>query len=139
MASSNSNPFDGAPIIHTYTRAEAIADGVLVDATSTAAEAGFKHPVALTRAVWEDCVAWDERDSRRQTMQDESGRLWDVVWMARVGIGRARAGGSVLLYTLYRIPRGGRGVRPRLVALKLVCGPGDEGEPVITIMQPEED
>ena len=24
----------------------------------------------------------------------------------------------------------------RLVSLKMICGPGDEGEPVITIMQP---
>jgi hypothetical protein len=28
---------------------------------------------------------------------------------------------------------------PALVRLKAVCGPGDRGEPVITIMLPEED
>jgi hypothetical protein len=27
----------------------------------------------------------------------------------------------------------------RLVTLKAMCGPGDQGEPVITIMLPEED
>jgi hypothetical protein len=26
-----------------------------------------------------------------------------------------------------------------LVQLKAVCGPGDEGEPVITVMMPDED
>jgi hypothetical protein len=26
-----------------------------------------------------------------------------------------------------------------LVALKAVCGPGDDGEPVLTVMTPEED
>jgi len=29
--------------------------------------------------------------------------------------------------------------RARLVTLKALCGPGDDGEPVITIMLPEED
>ena len=28
---------------------------------------------------------------------------------------------------------------PPLVRLKAVCGPGDHGEPVITVMTPEED
>ena len=28
---------------------------------------------------------------------------------------------------------------PPLVRLKAVCGPGDEGEPVITILMPDED
>jgi hypothetical protein len=38
--------------IHSYSRAQAIADGVLVDVT--AKEAGFKYqPVALTRAVFD--------------------------------------------------------------------------------------
>jgi hypothetical protein len=32
---------------------------------------------------------------------------------------------------------GGR--RVRLLTLKAVCGPGDDGEPVVTIMYPEED
>ena len=35
-------------VISTYTRAQAIEDGVLVDVGSTAQEAGFKWPVALT-------------------------------------------------------------------------------------------
>ncbi len=33
-------------VISTYTRAQAIEDGVLVDAGSMAQEAGFKWPVA---------------------------------------------------------------------------------------------
>ena len=45
-------------VISTYSRAQAIEDGVLIDAGSMASEAGFKWPVALTSAVWADCVAW---------------------------------------------------------------------------------
>ena len=33
---------DRLPIIHSYTRADAIADGVLIDVTNEAREAGFK-------------------------------------------------------------------------------------------------
>ncbi len=88
MANHNSTPPEGglfhpSDLISSYTRAQAIADGVLVDVTETAKEAGFRCPVALTRAAWADCVAWSEADTRRQVPQDEAGRLWDVLWMAR--------------------------------------------------------
>lgn len=126
-------------VIYSYTRAQAIADGMLVDVSKTAKEAGFRWPVALTHAAWEECVAWDDKDSKRQTYQDQSGRLWDVVWMAFVAIRVAPAGGSELCFKLNRVPRGGRATRARLTTLKLVCGPGDDGDPVITIMLPTED
>ncbi|WTE31817.1 hypothetical protein OH735_00045 [Streptomyces sp. NBC_01618] len=44
---------DPDEIIHAYTRARALADGVLVAADADLArEAGFRVPVALTSAVW---------------------------------------------------------------------------------------
>ena len=48
--------FDNEDIVHRYTRADALADGVLVDVSAVAREAGIKFPVALTRAAWERCV-----------------------------------------------------------------------------------
>jgi hypothetical protein len=68
------NPAFREPI-STYSRAQAIEEGVLVDGGPTAREAGFRMPVALTAAVWADCVAWSEKDSRKQVHQDQSGRL----------------------------------------------------------------
>jgi len=127
----------GEPI-HSYTREQAIEDGFLVDATETAREAGFCIPVALTRAAWEDCVEWNEADSKRQTYQDLSGRLWDVVNMAFFAAHMGKKQSS-LLYQVYRIPRGGRGKKARRVMLKSMVGPGDQGEPVVTIMLPNED
>ena len=62
-------------VIFTYTRAQAIEDGVLVDPGPMAQEAGFKLPVALTSAVWADCVAWNDDDSRKKPFQDQPGRL----------------------------------------------------------------
>jgi hypothetical protein len=127
----------GEPI-HTYTRAQAIGDGMLVDVSETAAEAGFRVPVAMTRAAWADCVKWSETDSKRQIYQDEAGRLWDVLFMA-MNAARRGGGRQTLQFQIYRVPRGGRGTRPLLVELVASIGPGDLGEPVITIMQPGED
>jgi type I site-specific restriction endonuclease len=38
-------------VIFSYTRAQAIADRVLIDVTPTALEAGFRFPVATTAAL----------------------------------------------------------------------------------------
>lgn len=132
-----------AEIIHAYTRAQALADGELVDAGPAAREAGFIWPVAMTRSVWVDCVQWDEGDRERKpgAGQDEAGRLWDVLSMARFAIKRTRPGegGQRLEFEVLRVPRTGRGLRPQLVHLVLVCGPGDDAEPVVTIMTAGED
>lgn len=142
----DANPF--GPVIYAYTRAQALADGVLVDVSNAATEAGFKVSVALTRAAWDDCVEWTDEDNRRQTVQNESGRLWDVLWMGYIAIasrlrvpesGRSQERFPALFYQLYRVPRGGRAMRPRKVTLKMLSGPGDNGEHVITIMLPHED
>lgn len=126
----------GEPI-HRYSRAQAIADGFLVDVTELAREAGFRVPVALTAAAWADCVAWGEEDNRRQTYQDEQGRLWDVLWMAHLAARRST--GDLLTFQMHRVPRGNHGSRPRLTTLKLCIGPGDSGEPVITVLMRNED
>jgi hypothetical protein len=125
----------GEPI-HTYSRRQAIDDGVLIDVSEMAREAGFRFSVVMTAAAWADCVEWTAEDSKRQTHQDEGGRLWDVLWMASLA---ARRDGQEIRFQLYRVPRGGRGVKPRLQTLKAHCGSGDEGEPVVTIMLPGED
>src|SRR3954462_5368299 len=74
--------FEDADLIHRYSRADALRDGVLIDVTPTAREAGIRWPVALTRAVWERCV----RIPPGVACQDEAGRLWDVLWLLRLAI-----------------------------------------------------
>jgi hypothetical protein len=132
-------PDDVSPIgviIFGYSRAQAISDGVLVDVSFMAREAGFTVPVAMTSAVWSDCVEWSDEDSRRQTHQDESGRLWDVLWMAHLAARRAQ--GRTIAITLHRVPRGGKGRMPGKVTLHMHIGPDDAVEPVITFMMPGE-
>ncbi len=124
--------FENADIISRYTRADALRDGVLIDVSATAREAGFQYPVALTAAAWVKCVAVPSA----VLCQDEAGRLWDVVWMLRLGV--QRAAGSLVLFSLH-VRDDNRERTPPLVRLKAVCGPGDHGEPVITVMMPEED
>jgi hypothetical protein len=104
-----------------------------------AKEAGFKWPVALTVAAWSDCVAWSDADNERQVYQDQSGRLWDVLFMASFAVRTANNANRQLQFDLQRIPRNGRSTTSQRLTLKLILGPGDGGEPVITIMLPGED
>ena len=128
------DPFwDGAEIISKYTRADAIDDGYLVDVTETAKEAGFLYPVAVTRTVWDGYVVPDDRS--RKYGQDEAGRLWDILWMLKYAIKRSE-GGSIVYYDLHMIMKE---KKLRHIKLKSICHPGDTGEPVITIMTPDED
>ncbi|EPH46920.1 DUF6573 family protein [Streptomyces aurantiacus] len=127
-------------VIHAYTRAQAIADGALVDVPGQLArEAGFTVPIALTVSAWADCVEWTDEDSNRQTSQDETGRLWDVLNMTRFAIQRGWGRGNSVMVELYRIPRGGKVRQPRRVQLVAHVGPGDNAGPVMTIMMPDED
>jgi hypothetical protein len=123
----------GEPI-HIYSRTQALEDGVLIDVSKTAKEAGFRIPVALTHAVWVDCVEWVKEEEK--AIQDEEGRLWDVVFMSALAAQRANQEGSAQVL-LMRVPRGG--VRPQVVKLNMVVGAGDTQDPVITIMQQGED
>ena len=126
-------------VISTYSRAQAIEDGVLIDPGSMAREAGFKWPVALTADAWAECVVWADDDSRQQVHQDQSGRLWDVLYMASHAIRTSKDSGDRILFQLYRVPRDGQSMEAELITLRLIVGPGDSGEPVITILLPHED
>ena len=118
------------PVIYAYTRADALRDGELIDVTPMAREAGFRVPVAVTRAAWVGVVEPDETPG-----QSIEGRLWDVLWMLHCAIARAPRAGSIMRFELYALIGG----VSRLVTLKAIVGPGDEAEPVLTIMWPDED
>src|SRR5690606_40705901 len=71
-----------------------LADGVLIDAGPLAREAGFVWPVAYTAAAHAATITWDTANG---ALQDETGRAWDVLWMAKIGraSGRDRVDGAV--------------------------------------------
>jgi hypothetical protein len=128
----NESPF--GEVIYAYTRAQAVADGVQVEVTKTAQEAGIKFPMFLTRAVFDNYVAVPEG----VTGQDEAGRLWDVVWLTRFAIIRARPGVDRLPVALY-VRNDNH--RAKLVKLIATCGPLDidDPQPAITVLMPDED
>ena len=88
----------------------------------------------LTRAVFDKYVAVPEG----VTGQDEAGRLWDVVWMTRFGIIRARPGCDRIPVAFY-VRNDNRAAR--LVKLIATCGALDidDPQPAITVMLPDED
>lgn len=134
----------GAEVLHAYTRAQAIEDGTLVavefeDEPDFARQAGFLCHVALTRTLYELVAPNDEEQSWGQ---DLKGRMWDTLNMARFGRPRPiPAEGATWLYQciFYLADREGYRRGSRTLTLKAIIGPGDQGEPVVTIMMPDED
>ncbi|CAH0065117.1 MULTISPECIES: DUF6573 family protein [Stenotrophomonas] len=145
--------FEPSDLIHSYTRAQAIEDGVLVDVSDVAKEAGFKLPVTITRAAWSRYVEVPRGLELRG--QSVDGRLWDVLFMLHVAIKRQQGNGSEIHYQLHVAlpdagdwlsneahPATGSGLTRsthRQITLKALCGPGDALEPVVSIMLPNED
>jgi hypothetical protein len=150
MRSQDDN-FWGQPI-YSYTRAQAITDGVLVDLTSVTddkgqrlcPQAGFKVPVAMTRTAWAKTVeaggTWkpegDGESLELKGGQSLTGRLWDVLRMLRVACGQADMTDRVHFQVLVDVIGNGR---HEMVKLWALCGPGDDGKPVITVMLEGED
>ncbi len=134
MSTENTDsPF--GPIIFSYTRKQALADGFQVEVTATEQEAGIKFPVFLNRTVFDAYVAVPPG----VTGQDESGRLWDIVWMLRFAILKSRPGADRIPVALY--VRQSNYQRPQLVKLIAQCGPLDidDPQPSITVMLPDVD
>lgn len=129
------SPDPGADLIHEYTRAQAIADGVLVDVSREASPAemhgGFTVPVAITSSLWAAIRAIPER---LQGIADPRGRLHDVLWMAGLAARRSPGGSSVsfVVHLLCAVTKR----RNRTLALHV--GPDDDGAPCVTIGFPED-
>lgn len=114
------NFWSDADIISVYTRAQALAEGALYDVSPMAREAGFYAPVAVTAAVYALCRAVEE--GSRESFE---GRLRDVL--------------SVCGYSSRYVSDSDRcffqvSIDGELIQMCAVIGPGDDGEPVITVM-----
>jgi hypothetical protein len=121
-------------LIYSYTRQQALTDGVLVDATSLAREAGFVFPVALTETLYHSYIVPAlDLVTEGQSIQ---GRLWDLFFVLRFAIAKARNADTILFTVLFLMSPG---ATPVPIDLKAICGPGDDGEPVLTVLLPDED
>jgi len=130
------NWFNEAEVIHSYTRQQAIADGVLVDVSEMAEEAGFLIPVAITAAINAEVVT-PSNEAIEALGQSYPGRLWDVLWMLHLAIHEATSRDDPRQLNFMVMVSEIDGMRE--VELKAVCAPNDDASPCITIMFPYED
>jgi hypothetical protein len=127
---ASSNP----EVIYAYTRAQALADGILVDATALAKEVGFKWPVAVTTRLWHGYIVPAlDLVAEGQSIQ---GRLWDLLTVLHYTILNSKDNTFLRFSVLFLMSPGASPVPVELIS---VAGPGDNGEPVITVMLPDED
>lgn len=132
------------PVIHSYSRRQAIEDGVLVQLSGPGyegdkwvpemvAEVGIRVPVAITAAAFGKYVALSPAAERAGN--DIKGRLWDVLYMFAHSARGAR-NKSQFVYEFRCVTDR---ITPSRAFLKAVIGPGDDPEPVLTLMLREED
>ncbi|EQD44239.1 hypothetical protein B1B_13596 [mine drainage metagenome] len=112
-------------LIYSYTRSQAIADGVLVDLSERGRTCGIKYPTACTSTVWALIEATPETDRDMREVA-EAVRISAVLSAMLEAIRAARGTDRVVFRALG-------------AELWAQCGPGDDGEPVITIMLEGED
>jgi len=118
-------------VIYTYTRDQALSDGVLIDVTAMAKEAGFSCPAAITAALYAELNPNSREGSFGQSYE---GRLWDVLFMAQMAARRAIWDSqTVFCVNLAVCPEKRGRLQKHLLNLWLIIGPGDQHEPVITI------
>ncbi len=121
-------------IIFKYGRKAALDDGVLLDVSELAHEAGFKLPVAVSDTLYHGYLTPPLELAKEG--QSLNGRLWDTLSVLRYAI-KASPSTDRLSFTILfaQAPD----AEPEPVNLLAVCGPGDSGEPVITIMTPSDE
>ncbi|MBO2463999.1 hypothetical protein [Actinomadura violacea] len=107
------NPSPGIPLDEHAATGQ--TTGLVQVPADTAREAGFLIPVALTARAHADCVAWTDADAARTgAIQDEDGRMIDVLAMAANAIRSARRNGrpSGPGWFPFRVCRVARDARP---------------------------
>jgi hypothetical protein len=121
---------EGVSLFATDFRAQALREGILVDVSQTAQEAGFVFPVAVTKNLWEDLNAIPEAYSH----EDVIGRLWDVLMVAKLAVRQSSPeGGQVSFRVILHVGK------TSAYTVRLICHPGDDLEPVITLSNPDKD
>lgn len=120
--------FEEGDLIYSYTRAQAIEDGFLVDLSDNDVIRGhWKYPFACTVAVWGAI-----EEALQDGHSDLNGILHDISVLAKYAI---RQPGSNKTGRVQFTVRIGRAYK----RLDLHIGPGDTAEPVLTLMYPHED
>lgn len=108
-------------VISSYSREQALADGVLIDVSYMARQAGIRYQMAITNNLYESYINHSDKD----------GRLWDLLWMLKLKAIHEET--SEMSFNVAF-----NNSKTELVKLWAICSPGDMLRPVITIMLPED-
>ncbi|MDE0094686.1 MAG: hypothetical protein OXO49_09330 [Gammaproteobacteria bacterium] len=121
---------------YTGSRAQAIADGEIVDVSEIGSQVGFKWPVAITKTAWDNLVTWSDEDSERQVPQREKSRLYELMSKCADSVRMRGPKCDRMKFHVQRVPRDGIATKVRTAVAQIVAHPGDAGEPVLTIRMP---
>lgn len=136
MTSSETSSIFGE-MIYSYTREQAIQDGVLIPVNDQICrEAGIRIPVCVTDHLWS---LIEPENLKKMPSQSTEGRLWDLLWLFTISAKQNRGSSRLTYPCRFMIKRNGCPEKIEEFTIVAVCGPGDSGEPVLTLMLPEDD
>ena len=123
-------------VIDVYTCRQALEDGVLVEVSWMAEEAGLPCPTAITAGLHDDLPSIPRERTFSQSYEDQ---FWDVLFLARL-TARRRIWENPTAISINQAvcPEIERRQHLRMLDMWLHAGPGDNLEPVITIGIPED-
>ena len=121
-------------LIFSYTREMALEDGVLIDVTEDAKQVGFSLHTVVTSNLFNGYVA-PPAGLDASFGQSTAGRMHDLLVLARIAAGGEPDGDRVVFQVGFLMRPG----QLETVKVILHIGPGDNGEPVLTLMLPEDD
>ncbi len=123
---------DQPELIFSYSRSQAIDDGVLVEVPQDELQAaGIRYHTCLTAELWHSVIVPDEASAK--TGSTAIGRLRIVLALFARAANQCK--GDLLFFDVVLSFAG----EPRSVKVKSVCGPGDDPTPCITLMCEHED
>lgn len=121
-------------VISSYSRQQAIEDGVLVDLMqdemTEVCRQHYKYPIACTSAVFS---IMQKAVENKRWCNDYAGVLHDMLYMSRKKYRELDSTSRVFVVII-------RGAGQKIFhTFKMVCGPDDDGSPCMTIMLTSED
>ena len=121
-------------VVFEYSRAQAIADGVLIDVSEQAKATGFKVHTVVTGTLYHGYVV-PPAGLDGSFGQSVAGRLHDLLTLALFAA-RASKGTDRVYFKVDFLMAPGKSETVDIIAH---IGPGDSPAPVLTIMMPEDD
>ncbi|HPB66194.1 MAG TPA: hypothetical protein PLW80_06525, partial [Spirochaetales bacterium] len=88
-------------VVFSYSRADALADGILVDVSELAREAGFKLPVAVSDTLYHGYLTPPLELAKEGQSLD--GRLWDTLSVLRYAIKAASSTDRISFSVLFQM------------------------------------